>query len=277
MNELKDIVIIYHKNCHDGFGAAWAAWKKFGDSASYVPVLDHNSYPEGIEGKEVYIVDFCFSEQVTRELIAKNTKVIVLDHHISSKELVISLEGGVYSDNDSGAKIAWKYFHPESSIPKLINYISDSDTWAHSLPFWQEIEGYIHIHELDFHVFNELSSELEEKEDMVIEKGKVLARQFSNLVEEHMGKAMLVEFEGYQVYAVNASSFLRSELGHRLALKKGPFSIVYRFEQDTLRISLRGDGSIDCTKLATVYGGGGHHNAAAIIMKNNNPLPFKKV
>ena len=88
---------------------------------------------------------------------------------------------------------------------------------------------------------------------------------------------MLVEFEGYQVYAVNASSFLRSELGHRLALKKGPFSIVYRFEQDTLRISLRGDGTIDCIKLAEKYGGGGHHDAAAIIMKGINPLPFKKI
>jgi nanoRNase/pAp phosphatase (c-di-AMP/oligoRNAs hydrolase) len=88
---------------------------------------------------------------------------------------------------------------------------------------------------------------------------------------------MLVEFEGYQVYAVNASSFLRSELGHRLAVKKSPFSIVYRFEKNVLRISLRGDGSIDCTKLAEKYGGGGHYSAAAIVMKDQHPLPFKQI
>ena len=33
----KNIVIIYHTDCRDGFGAAWAAWKKFGDSATYIP------------------------------------------------------------------------------------------------------------------------------------------------------------------------------------------------------------------------------------------------
>ncbi len=33
----KDIVVIYHKHCPDGFGAAYAAWKKFGDAAEYLP------------------------------------------------------------------------------------------------------------------------------------------------------------------------------------------------------------------------------------------------
>lgn len=277
MEELKDIVVIYHKNCQDGFGAAWAAWRKFGDAASYVPALDRESYPEGVGNKEVYIVDFCFGESVTKELLQKNNKVVVLDHHMSSKELVESLPEHVYSDTDSGAKITWKYFHPDIPVPQLIEYISDGDTWAHALPDYKEIEGYIHIHELEFSTFDQLAEELEKSRDSVIEKGKVLNKQFDNLVQEHMEKAMLVEFEGYEVYAVNASSFLRSELGHRLAIEKGPFSMVYRYERDTLKISLRGDGSIDCTKLAEKYGGGGHHDAAALVMKNKNPLPFKMV
>ena len=32
-------LIIYHDNCADGFGAAWAAYKKFGaDGAEYLPM-----------------------------------------------------------------------------------------------------------------------------------------------------------------------------------------------------------------------------------------------
>ncbi len=277
MPELNDIVIIYHKHCFDGFGAAYAAWKKFGNGATYLPALYRDVYPEGVENKEVYVLDFCFSEEVTKELQAKNKKFVILDHHVSVQVLVENTVGSVFSETDSGAKIAWKYFHPETKVPALIEYLSDGDTWAHALPLWREVEGYIHVHELEFSVFEKLEEELENKLDSVIEKGKILNKHFNNLVNEHVEKAMLVEFEGYQVYAVNAPSFLRSELGHRLALKKGPFSIVYRFEKDVLRISLRGDGSVDCTELVARHGGGGHHDAAAIIMKDKNPLPFRMV
>lgn len=275
--ELKDIVVIYHGHCYDGFGAAYAAWKKFGNNASYLPYIYRDEYPKGIENKEVYVVDFCFSKEVTEELVKKNVSFVILDHHIASRDLVEGVKGSVYSEVDSGAKIAWKYFSPDTKVPQLIEYLSDSDTWAHALPHYKEIEGYIHIHELEFSIFEKLQEELEERPESVLEKGKVLNKQFNNLVAEHVDKAMLVEFEGYEVYAVNASSFLRSELGHQLALKKGPFAIVYRFEKDVLRISLRGDGTIDCTKLVEKYGGGGHYNASAIIMKDKNPLPFKMI
>ena len=39
VEELKSIVVIYHGRCRDGFAAAYAAWKKFGDKASYLPFL----------------------------------------------------------------------------------------------------------------------------------------------------------------------------------------------------------------------------------------------
>lgn len=277
MPEINNIVIIYHQHCFDGFGAAYAAWKKFGNNATYIPALHRDAYPEGVENKEVYVLDFCFNEEVTKELQAKNKKFVILDHHVSVQALVENTIGSIFSETDSGAKIAWKYFHPETKVPTLIEYLSDGDTWAHALPLWREVEGYIHVHELEFSTFENLEEELENRLDSVIEKGKILNKHFNNLVNDHVEKAMLVEFEEYQVYAVNAPSFLRSELGHRLALKKGPFSIVYRFEKDVLRISLRGDGSVDCTKLAEKHGGGGHHDAAAIIMKGKNPLPFNMV
>ena len=63
---LKDIVVIYHQYCYDGFGAAWAAKKKLGETASYVPSLARDIYPEGIENKEVYIVDFALLRRLCR-------------------------------------------------------------------------------------------------------------------------------------------------------------------------------------------------------------------
>ena len=33
----KNSIVIYHKNCFDGYGAAWAAYKKYGNDAIYIP------------------------------------------------------------------------------------------------------------------------------------------------------------------------------------------------------------------------------------------------
>lgn len=36
--EMNNVVCIYHANCSDGFGAAWALWKCYPD-ADFYPVL----------------------------------------------------------------------------------------------------------------------------------------------------------------------------------------------------------------------------------------------
>jgi uncharacterized protein len=223
------------------------------------------------------MVDFCFTKNITDELISKNKSITIIDHHISDKETITSVPNHSFSLENSGAKLAWLYFHPTLAVPELLEYISDGDTWAHRLPSWRELEGYIHNYDLTFKDFDELDAKFHTDKQGMVEVGAILMRQFDKQVEEHIAKATLVSFEGYEVYACNAPSFIRSELGHKLAIKKGPFSLVYRFEGDTLRVSLRGDGSIDVSALAEKYKGGGHHQAAAIIFKNQHPLPFDKI
>ncbi len=276
MESLKDIVVIYHGHCSDGFGAAWTAWKKFGDTASYIPGFDRDVYPGGVIGKELYVADFCFSKEVTEELQKNNNKLVIIDHHISSKDTVKSVPGYVFELNKSGAKLAWEYFHPDTAVPELIEYISDGDLWSHKLPQWREVEEYIYNQELTFANFDSIQDLLENNKDKIVEIGKLFTTNFDKLVNEHIEKAILVSFENYEVYACNAPSFIRSQLGHKLAEMKGPFSIVYRFELDELKVSLRGDGSIDVSKIAEKYGGGGHHDAAGITVKNQQPLPFVK-
>src|SRR3989338_9515798 len=50
MNALKT-AILYHANCPDGFGGAYAAWKKFGDSAEYIPVKHGKPIPENLTAR----------------------------------------------------------------------------------------------------------------------------------------------------------------------------------------------------------------------------------
>ena len=53
----KEIVILYHGGCPDGFGGAYAAWKKFGDAAEYIPVQHDRVVPEGLAGRKLFFID----------------------------------------------------------------------------------------------------------------------------------------------------------------------------------------------------------------------------
>lgn len=41
-----NIFVLYHAHCNDGLGAAFAAYKKFGESAEYIPVSYGKGLPE---------------------------------------------------------------------------------------------------------------------------------------------------------------------------------------------------------------------------------------
>lgn len=74
-------IMIYHANCADGFGAAWAAWMKWGDAVEYVPCAYGQPVPSGLAGKHVLIGDFSFKRDVMEAIAAEAASIIVLDHH----------------------------------------------------------------------------------------------------------------------------------------------------------------------------------------------------
>jgi len=79
----KDIVVMYHGNCPDGFTAAWAAWKKFGDDVEYIPLHRYLEIPQ-IKNRIIYMLDYCPNNKADLDrLQAENKKLIVIDHHIS--------------------------------------------------------------------------------------------------------------------------------------------------------------------------------------------------
>ena len=73
-------MVIYHgQECPDGFAAAFAAWKRFGDTIQYIP-LAHGpgmQVPD-VTGKHVVVVDFSFNTAVTEALISVHKFLIKL-------------------------------------------------------------------------------------------------------------------------------------------------------------------------------------------------------
>ena len=70
----------------DGYPAAWAAWKVFGNSAHYKAVRHHQPLPKIPDGIELYILDFCYPFEVLVSVAGLVSKIVVLDHHISAQK-----------------------------------------------------------------------------------------------------------------------------------------------------------------------------------------------
>jgi hypothetical protein len=275
---MKKILVLYHKNCPDGFGAAWAAWKKFGDKAEYIAVDHPKALPEKFpKGREVYAVDISYSVSVQKKLRGQNKSLVILDHHISRKPDTEAFAENIFDNNHSGSVLAWKYFHPKKKVPKFLEYIEDGDLWRFKFPEGGRIVSYALIQPYNFYIWTKITNDVEhvKKRREYLKNGDLIQIYERCAVERIIEKADKVLFEGMKVYAVNSSyKILTSELGHQLTKKTGLVGIVWCEESGELKVSLRADGKIDVSKIAQKYGGGGHKNAAAFVIKNGKK-PWK--
>ena len=280
--ELKDTVVIYHAQCTDGFGAAYAAWKKLGDQATYLPLKTQVELPNGLEGKRVYVVDYNLDKETQESLEATGTQVTVIDHHLSAQVDVIAFPQNVFDLNHSGAVLTWRYFHPDQEVPELLLYVEDHDLWKFALPDTRAFGAALKQYEFDFAVWDELVHNLADpafRADFIA-TGRTIASFEDSLVAHLLTYKERVRFEGHQLWALNVSRVYRSILGHHLAtLNKGTdapeIGIVYYHNQGAVHISLRSNGDTDVATIAKKYGGGGHKNAASIRVNSFAELPFE--
>ena len=146
-------LVIYHDNCADGFGAAFAAWLKLGDEAEYLPMQYNTSYtfPE-IEDREVYILDFSFPRDLMEYCFSEAKRVVWLDHHRSAFEMWCDEERNytkhedkyhtiILDNNKSGAYLAWEHFHPGTEVPMFIKLIDTRDRWVFEIPGAKEFNA----------------------------------------------------------------------------------------------------------------------------------------
>ncbi len=273
------VAILYHADCPDGFGGAYAAWKKFGEGAEYIPVEHHQPPPEHLAGREVYVIDFSYPLPIMEKLAAPTKSFTVLDHHEGARAAVEAMPNHVYDANRSGATIAWDYFHPGTPRPILLRYVEDGDLYRFELEDARALLAYCYTKPFTFSDWETLSARMEDPEERarMKERGEAYVEYGNLLMGEIAKKAWLVSFEGYEVLAVDAPSAFASHIGHALAKKKPPFGMIIRTKRDGVRVSLRGDGSVDVAALARKYGGNGHPNAAAFPIPLGTKLPFEAI
>ena len=266
-------VCIYHAGCPDGFGAAWAVWKLWGDEARYIPRGHEDPLrARDFEGNQVVFVDIAPPLEPLRQLAERAVQITILDHHVTARDRFES-DPGLCNDfqwaghvvhfdlTHSGAILAWRHFHPDTEIPALLRYVEDQDMWSWGLPNSEEINAAIGSHPRSFEVWGRLAAIPVEQ---LAAEGVPIIRAQKIEVEQALRHAHPISLGRIRVEAVDSRSH-RSRIGHELASRarySTPCGVVYRLTGKQVDVSIYSVGDFDVSKLAADFGGGGHRNAS---------------
>ena len=275
---MKKNIFLYHKNCDDGFGAAWAAWKKFGKHGIYIASAPHEDPPAGLSGKNVYLMDLCYSADAIKKLLKITKSLTVIDHHFSSQKIVELVPNRIFNGDSthSGSVLSWKYFHPNKKVPLLLLVVEDVDLWKWVISHSHELSASLRTYKRDFSTWSRLARGWENfsTRKKYTEEGSAIRKEQRTQVKYAVDDAFLVNFYGHKTYVSNSSMFV-SEIGSELVKKLPPLGIIWSQRKDKIVVSLRSNGKVDVSKLAKKFGGGGHKASAAFRLELNQKLPWK--
>lgn len=268
--------VISHKNCPDGWGAAWAAWKLLGDKAEY-HFLAHGEEPPDVSNKNVLMVDFAFSDpSVMNKMIDDANDFLLLDHHKTAQE---SLDGKinckyVFDMNKSGAMLSWKFFHPETNVPPMILYIQDRDLWKWKLP---DARKYLASFDSYIHSFEQLDDINNSSTENMILEGVAICRFQQVLVHDSVKSSIesFLHCPDGSLIKVRVVNNPVKELVSDIANILSDENFIgaawwYSHDNGKIRVSLRSIGDIDVAAIAQKFpGGGGHKNASGFEYDGN--------
>jgi len=265
-------ICIYHNNCLDGFGAAWAVRHALGEDVEFYKGI-HQLPPPDVEGRDVFLVDFSYNKAVLKNMLKVAASITILDHHISAeKDLSELLKNGdiqgLFDMNKSGAMLTWQWFNPEQQAPKLIAYIQDRDLWRFKLEGTREINAALSSYPYDFKVWDKLMASDEHELEALKRDGVAIERRLQKDVKELIASGVRrMVIAGYDVPVLNASSAYVSDAGHIMSIGE-PFAACYWDHPDGRSFSLRSsETGVDVAEVAKRYGGGGHEKAAGFTVE----------
>ena len=292
----KPDIMIYHANCADGFGAAWAAWMKWGDTVEYVP-CSYGQEPPDLTGKHVLIGDFSFKREAMERYAQTAKSIIVLDHHATAKQELAQwiCSGDFFADNvaawiakyekpvalfdmdRSGAVMVWQFCHPDTEVPMLLRLIEDRDLWRFVLPETKPFNVWLRCEPFDFEGWGLIAQRLNEVPTAreIMAQAYAMQRFFDQKVQEMARRTRHMRIGGHVVPACNCPPEFCSEVAHAILERNqdAAFAACYWDTRDGRQFSLRSDNAgqhrCDVAEIAAKAGGGGHRNAAGFGV----PLP----
>ncbi|MBA43013.1 MAG: hypothetical protein CMF62_03275 [Magnetococcales bacterium] len=271
-------MVIYHKNCPDGFGGAYSAWKYLNKKyptrrIDFIPA-NHGDKPPDVTNRNVLITDFSYNESTLKKMIEQSSQLVVLDHHKTAMDSLKNIPDKykVFRMEYSGAYLTWKFFFPEKSVPLLISYIQDRDLWLKKMPLTEEFSAWFTTISQSFSIWDKYIDDDEimkaiENEGNAMQK--ITMYNISKISNYCVVKFCKINDKSYMVCFLNSNMY-KSDIGNKIITEIYPyadFSAIYSIDDYTnsTLFSLRStDEHTDVSEIAKFLGGGGHRNASGI-------------
>lgn len=271
-------VIVHHSPCADGHAAAAVAY-------SYLhAILTHGAHPgaplltdevrELIKGRNVLLVDICFSRVQIAEAATLAKSILILDHHVTSEKL---LEGSgqimenVYAHLDmtrAGVHLAWQYFYGMMmEMPRAFDYIGLRDIWKHKNN--DNAVCYNIAFKMPEAWRDWLSYASDANTAKVVERGRAIREYQTQVLALMAEKAQVSSWRGYRIALLNAPHPWTSELGELLSETEPAKTVAVIWTKQPagpFYVSLRSNDAVgpDVEAVAREMGGGGHKHAAGL-------------
>lgn len=264
---MKPDICIYHGNCADGFTAAWAVWKRFGDDVQYVPGV-YGAPPPDVTGLNVVIVDFSYKRPVLAEMLKSANSLLVLDHHKTAEadlaaggdepriiamgsytgrvdwqrylenlaqddcENAGKLVYTVFDMARSGAGIAWDFFHPATPRPAIIDYVEDRDLWKFTLPRSRDIAANLFSYDYTFENWDMCDLAISCGQGFADEGAAIERKHHKDVAELVQAFRRSMVIGGQLVPVANVPYTLTSDAGHLMCSQphegyRAPFAACY--------------------------------------------------
>jgi len=253
----ENVTVLYHRDA-DGFGAAYAAWLRFGDGANYISVQYGEPRPViPKETEELFIVDFSYDFATCCDL-ASRYYLTIIDHHKTAESVLKDCDFAIFDMNKSGAVLTYEHFFEGEDVPLVLQYVQDRDLWRFDMDHSKEINAYIASLDEDFEVWHMFDYNVAYKAGHAIQR--VLDKQIESATR-HLGIAQL---DGHRTAVVNNTANI-SESCHKILEDNIDVEIAlsYFIDKEGVTVcSLRSRGDVDVSEIAKKRGGGGHKCAA---------------
>ncbi len=305
MSDWKPDVCIYHGNCDDGFGAAWAIWRAWPECEFFAGFYGME-LPD-VAGKNVLFVDFSAKRPVIDALAQTAKSIVIIDHHKTAeadlKPFSVLMCGGAilcaaninymlrdlaelnrppiiawFDMEQSGAMMAWQFAWDtprgdDVDPPTILLLIEDRDLWRfYSGDRTRQFSAALRTYPMDFDTWDWIA----DNHRTLIDEGKIILRAHQANIQKLMRETYTETIGGFSVPVVNAPYHYASDTAHELlaAYPDAPFAACwFRRADGQIQWSLRSeDHRQDVSEIAKARGGGGHRNAAGFQSQAPAPL-----
>lgn len=258
---MKADLIIYHRDCPDGFCAAFIAKKKFPDATLLGTTYGEQPPLEKLVGLalDVLVVDYSWKREQMLAVAELTHSIRVIDHHKTAQAELAGLDFATFDMTRSGAGLTWDILFAEPR-PWYVNYVEDRDLWNWKLPDSKTVSSFIMTLPHTVEAWSVLDSMIAND---AIQLGRGAEMHVRYYIEKIVAQKQIGRFNGYKTAVVNAPYTNISDVCNELCQQGAEIGLGW-FERGDgmLQFSLRSIGDLDVAEIAKEYGGGGHKNAS---------------